>query len=95
MLTGVIPPEDTGWPTRTGTPSSVMRSTETWLLPASTASRYLPSLVTCIAPWDARPEPSPMPPAGNGEPGIGLSEPSACRSNPAMVLAGAVVLSST
>ena len=55
MLTGVIPPEDTGWPTRTGTPSSVMRSTETWLLPASTASRYLPSLVTCIAPWDARP----------------------------------------
>ena len=71
MLTGVIPPEGTGWPTRTGTPLSVMRSTEIWLLPASTASRYLPSLVTCIAPWEARPEPSPAPRPGTVNRGSG------------------------
>ena len=45
-LTGVIPPEDTGWPASTGTPSAVRRRTEIWLLPASTASRYRPSWVT-------------------------------------------------
>jgi hypothetical protein len=35
----LIPPEDTGLPTGTGTPPVVMRNTEIWLLPASTASR--------------------------------------------------------
>jgi len=28
----LIPPEDTGWPTGTGTPPAVMRRTEIWLL---------------------------------------------------------------
>ena len=28
MLTGSTPPDDTGWPTSTGTPPAVTRSTE-------------------------------------------------------------------
>ena len=39
MLTGSLPPEDTGAPTGCGTPSKPSRSTEIWLLAASTASR--------------------------------------------------------
>ena len=51
-LTGLIPPEETGWPTSTGTPPAVTRRTEIWLLPASTASRYPPSGVAWIAPCE-------------------------------------------
>ena len=86
-----MPPEETGWPTCTGTPPAVTRSTEIWLLPASTASRYRPSGVAWIAPCEPRPAPRPAPPMVNGEPGMAVSEPSACRSNPAMVLAVAVL----
>ena len=35
--------------------------------------------------------PKPAPPAANGEPGSGVSEPSACRANPSMVLAVTVL----
>ena len=57
MLTGFTPPEETGWPASTGTPPAVIRRTEIWLLPASTASRYRPPGVAWIAPWEARPTP--------------------------------------
>ena len=91
MLTGCTPPEDTGWPTSTATPPAVTRRTEIWLLPASAASRYLPSGVAWIAPWEARPKPRPAPPAPNGDPRSGVTEPSARRANPSMVLAVAVL----
>ena len=39
MLTGSSPPDETGGPTASaGRPSGLIRSTEIWLLPASTAS---------------------------------------------------------
>ncbi len=68
-----------------------MRNADTWLLPASTASRYLPSAVTWIAPCDPTMDPVPAPPAANGEPAIDVSEPSLWRSNAAMVLTPAVL----
>src|ERR1700722_9304996 len=92
MLTGSAPPEDTTRARRSD-PSGRTRSTETWLLPASTASRSRPPSAICTAPSDARPAPVPAPPARNGEPGSEVSDPSACRSNAAIVFAP-VVLSS-
>lgn len=47
-------------------PLGLIRSTETWLLPASTASRNRPSGEICSAPCDASPAPVPAPPAVNG-----------------------------
>src|SRR6266516_2809174 len=86
MLTGLAPFEETGPPpTGTSEPSGLIRSTEISLLPASTANRYRPSLLSCSAPWEAIPFPVPTPPAANGEPVIGVSVPSAWRSKPAIV----------
>jgi hypothetical protein len=64
-----------------------MRRTEIWLLSASTASRYFPSrsYLGRALGGEARA------PALNGESASGVSEPSACRVNPSMVLAGAVL----
>ena len=47
--------------------------------------------VTWIAPCEASPAPVPAPPVANGEPGSGVSEPSACRSNAPIVLVPAVL----
>src|SRR3989442_9563486 len=86
MLTGLAPFEETGPPpTGSSAPSGLIRSTEISLLPASTVNRYRPSLLSCSAPWEAIPFPVPTPPAANGEPGIGVSVPSAWRSKPAIV----------
>ena len=95
MLTGSMPAEETGLSfTAFSVPSDLIRSTEIWLLAASTASRYRPSLLTWRAPWDPMPAPVPAPPAGNGEPGRAVRLPFACRSKAAMVLVP-VVLSLT
>ncbi len=88
-LTGRSPPDGTGLPTGTGTPSAATRSTEISSLPASTASRYRPSGLDCSAPCEPSPPPAPLPPAVNGEPGVGVSEPSACRSKPTTVFSPA------
>ena len=76
MLTGVGPSEET---TPLGTslrvPSNPILRTDTWLLPASTASRKRPSRLTWIAPWEASPAPVPAPPAVNGEPGERCERP--------------------
>src|SRR5438045_1132803 len=72
-------------------PSCLIFKTEIWLLPASTAIRYRPSLLNWSAPCDARPLPVPAPPAANGDPGTGESEPSALRSNAAIVFVPAVL----
>ena len=90
MLSGRVPPEDTT-PTRLSEPSRWTRSTEIWLLPASTASTYRPSAENWIEPWDASPAPAPAPPAGNGDPRSGVSVPSACRSNAPIVFVPAVL----
>ena len=47
--------------------------------------------MTWVAPWEATPAPRPAPPAWNGEPGTAVSEPSAWRTNPAIVFAPAVL----
>src|SRR3954447_18621121 len=92
MLTGVRPPEPTTPScSRLSRPSPLTRSTEISLLPASTASRCFPSRVTWSAPCEPKPWPVPAPPAANGEPGIAVSEPSAWRSKPAIVLTPAVL----
>ena len=74
-------------------PSNSILRTDTWLLPASTASRKRPSLLTWIAPWEASPAPVPAPPAVNGEPASGVSDPSKWRSNPLIVFVPAVLSS--
>src|SRR5580704_14805417 len=63
----------------------------TWLLPASTAITNRPPAENCKAPCEASPDPVPAPPATNGDPGTGVSEPSACRSNAPIVLVPAVL----
>ena len=75
MLTGCTPPEETGSPDGSGIPRWVSRSTEIWLLPASTASRNRPSGLSWIAPWDPRPAPSPAPPIGERRPGYRCQRP--------------------
>ena len=93
MLTGFAPSEETTsaiW----SDPSGLMRRTEIWLLPASTARRYRPFPLSCSEPWEATPCPVPAPPTAKGEPGIGVSDPSEWRSNPATVFTP-VVLSLT
>src|ERR1700733_12942716 len=80
MLTGSWPPEETTR-SRDSEPSKLILSTEIWLLPASTASRYRPLSAIWIAPCDARPVPFPAPPALNGDPASGVSDPSAWRLN--------------
>ena len=88
----LFPPDQTGLPSAsTSLPSGLMRSTEIWLLPASTASRYRPSGLCCNAPWEPVPVPVPAPPTENGDPASGVSVPSACRSNPATVFVPAVL----
>src|SRR6185437_549694 len=89
MLTGVTPPEEATLTLRSAPPGSTCR-TETWLLPASAASRNRPPSANWTAPCEARPAPVPAPPALNGDPGIGVRVPSACRLNPAIVFAPAV-----
>src|SRR5438034_11117966 len=92
MLTGLTPPEETGPPPMGfSSPSELMRNTEIWLLPASTASRYLPSLETCRAPCEPTPAPVPAPPAANGEPRNGVNELSVCRSQAAIVCVPSVL----
>ena len=52
MLTGFAPFEETTsaiW----SDPPGLMRRTEIWLLPASTARMYRPSLLSCSEPWEA------------------------------------------
>jgi hypothetical protein len=91
-LTGWTPREET---TPCGTSSSapfdVIRSTDIWLLPASTAITKRPSPLTWIDPWQGKPEPVPSPPVSNGEPGRGLSCPSSRRTKPATVFVPAVL----
>jgi hypothetical protein len=59
MLTGCTPPEETRPPfTGRRVPSDLMRSTESWLLPALTASRNRPSSVTWSAPCEPMAAPS-------------------------------------
>ena len=72
-------------------PSGLIRSTEIWLLPASTTSRNRPSRVSCSDPWEAVACPVPAPPTANGEPEIAVSVPSAWRSYPATVFTPAVL----
>src|SRR5579864_273992 len=87
MLTGSTPPDHTGpWSVGISLPPGRMRSTEIWLLPASAASTYLPSPLSCSAPWEPMLAPVPLPPATKGEPGSGVRLPSPCRSKPATVL---------
>ena len=50
-----------------------------------TPKMYRPSLDSCRPPADPNAPPVPAPPALNGEPGIGVSEPSAWRLKPSMV----------
>jgi len=72
------PPEAIGEPaTARSEPSCLMRSTEIWLLPASTASRKRPSALSCSDPCDASAWPVPEPPTANGDPGIAVRLPSA------------------
>ena len=92
MVTGEVPPDETGLSsTRRNEPPLRIRSTEIWLLPASATRRKRPSLDAWSAPCEPMPAPVPAPPAANGEPAIGESEPSACRSNPATVFMLAVL----
>src|SRR3954454_8944326 len=86
-----MPWEDTGGPTGSGVPPEPMRRTETLLDPALTASRNRPSAERWIAPCEPRPLPRPAPPVRKGEPGIGVSDPSACRTKTATVLAPAAL----
>src|ERR1700678_373868 len=72
-------------------PSKLILSTEIWLLAASTASRYRPLPVIWIAPCDAKPLPFPAPPALNGDPASGVSDPSAWRLNAPIVFVPAVL----
>ena len=58
-LTGRMPPEGTGLPTSWSEPSKLTRSTEIWLLPASTAIKKRPSGGIFSAPCDASPAPVP------------------------------------
>ena len=76
MLTGFAPFEETTSATWSW-PCGLTRSTEISLLPASTASRYRPSALCCSEPCDATPCPVPAPPIANGEPEMGVSDPSA------------------
>src|SRR5437763_14575680 len=84
MLTGWTPPEPTV-STGVSDPSKWIRRTDTWLLPASTASRRRPSALRCSDPCDASPAPLPAPPAAKGDPGSAVSVPSAWRARPATV----------
>src|SRR6476661_7279866 len=53
MLTGSMPPDATGLPCAgLRVPSGRTRTTEIWLLPASAARRYRPSLVAWSDPWE-------------------------------------------
>jgi hypothetical protein len=91
-LTGSLPPEETVPPPMLpSSPSGLMRSTEIWLLPASTASRYFPSGLTWSAPCEPMPFPVPAPPVAKGEPAMGVSVPSAWRSKAAIVFTPAVL----
>src|SRR6185503_17156279 len=78
--------DPTGSPTSAGVPSLRTLSTDTWLLPASTTRRNLPSGLAWIAPCDPSPVPVPAPPIATGDSGAGVSEPSACRSRTSTVL---------
>src|SRR4051794_22606866 len=91
-LTGSEPPDEMvpSW-TSLRAPSRLIRSTDTWSLPASTATTKRPSLEVWIAPCDARPEPVPAPPVLNGEPAVGVRLPSACLSNAPTVFVPAVL----
>src|ERR1700683_3213160 len=89
-LSGRVPPEPVTL-TRLSEPSKWIRSTEIWLLPAPTAIRNRPSGVIWIAPCEASPAPVPAPPATNGDPVSGVSEPSACRLNAPIVLVPCVL----
>jgi hypothetical protein len=92
MLSGSVPREETTPPgSRLREPPEWTRSTEIWLLPASTAIRNRPSAENCSAPCEASPEPVPAPPAANGDPASGVSVPSAWRSNAPIVLTGLVL----
>ena len=54
MLTGLPPFDETGPPSAIRSdPSGLIRSTEIWLLPASTTSRNRPSGLSCSDPCDA------------------------------------------
>jgi hypothetical protein len=61
------------------------------LLPASTARIQFPSTVAWIDPCDPMIVPVPAPPAENGDPVIGVSEPSECWSNAPIVFVPAVL----
>jgi hypothetical protein len=91
-LTGSVPRDDTVPPgTRLSAPPGLIRSTEIWLLPASTAIRNRPLAEIWSAPWEASPAPVPAPPAVNGEPASAVKVPSARRSNAPIVLVPAVL----
>jgi hypothetical protein len=84
MLVGVEPFES--WTSAScSEPFGLMRRTEMSLLAGSVARRYRPSLDSWSPPADPNAAPVPAPPASNGEPGIGVSEPSAWRSKPSIV----------
>src|SRR6478735_6964315 len=92
MLTGSIPPDETGLPVAgVSDPSAPTANTEIWLLWASTASTQLPSEVDWIDPCEPTIVPVPAPPAENGEPAIVVSDPSACWSNAPIVFVPAVL----
>jgi hypothetical protein len=79
MLTGSIPPDDTGLPDAALSESSIATaSTEIWLLPASAARTNFPSYVACSDPCEPTIAPVPAPPVENGEPANGVRVPSAC-----------------
>src|ERR671936_1281530 len=90
MLTGCTP-SDRAVSTGASEPLPRIRRTEIWLLPASVASRKRPSALCCREPCEATGAPFPLPPAAKGDPGGGVRLPSALRSNPAIVLAPAVL----
>src|SRR6201986_1088659 len=91
-LTGRVPPDGA---TRPGSslslPSCFTRSTDTWLLPASAATMNLPSAVIWIAPWEAKLDPVPAPPATKGECARGVRLASAWRGEPDRVLVPGVL----
>ena len=89
MLTGARPPDDSTSASRSRPPGR-MRNTEISSLPGSVARRYRPSAVSWSPPAEPNGAPVPAPPASNGEPAIGVSDPSARRSKPAIEFRPAV-----
>ena len=91
MLTGCTPPEDTGWPASTGTPPAVMRRTEIWLLPGVHRQQVpavrggLDRALGSQAGAQARAARRERGPRKRGDRAV------ACRANPSMVLAVAVL----